>query len=178
MDIQCKISQILGSSSNNSPKDAWELLLTSTRFFDVGRWLGWNYFAKKAKTSEKSENISKAKIVLMFSQNSELDCVDSFCIRKVDLLFCKIISKSRNPRIWCNFQFAKMNCIKVDLLFCEIISKPRNPRIWCNFQFAKMNCNNIECFNKVPQWPPNSWPQWPPRSFEAVWINHKPFYTN
>ena len=99
---------------------------------------GRNYFAKKAKTSEKSENISKAKIVLMFSQNSELDCVDSFCFRKVDLLFC------------------------------EIISKPRNPRIWCNFQFAKMNCNNIECFNKVPQWPPNSWP---PRSLEAVWIN-------
>ena len=60
---------------------------------------GWNYFAKKAKTSEKSENISKAKIVLMFSQNSELDCVDSFCFRKVDLLFCEIISKLRNPRI-------------------------------------------------------------------------------
>ena len=60
---------------------------------------GWNYFAKKAKTSEKSENISKAKIVLMFSQNSELDCVDSFCFRKVDLLFCEIISKPRNPRI-------------------------------------------------------------------------------
>ena len=82
---------------------------------------GWNYFAKKAKTSEKSENISKAKIVLKFSQNSELDCVDSFCFRKVDLLFCEIISKPRNPRIWCNFQFAKMNCIKVDLLFCENI---------------------------------------------------------
>ena len=60
---------------------------------------GWNYFAKKAKTSEKSENISKAKIVLMFSQNSELDCVDSFCFCKVDLLFCEIISKPRNPRI-------------------------------------------------------------------------------
>ena len=60
---------------------------------------GWNYFAKKAKTSEKSENISKAKIVLMFSQNSELDYVDSFCFRKVDLLFCEIISKPRNPRI-------------------------------------------------------------------------------
>ena len=101
----------------------------------------------------------------MFSQNSELDCVDSFCIRKVDLLFCKIISKSRNPRIWCNFQFAKMNCIKVDLLFCEIISRPRNPKIWCNFQVAKMNCNikNIGYFNKVPLWPP--------RSFDAVWIN-------
>ena len=61
--------------------------------------LGWNYFAKKAKTSEKSENISKAKIVLMFSQNSELDCVDPFCFRKVDLLFFEIISKPRNPRL-------------------------------------------------------------------------------
>ena len=55
------------------------------KYKDVERE-GWNYFAKKAKTSEKSENISKAKIVLMFSQNSEFDCVEPFHFRKKDLL--------------------------------------------------------------------------------------------
>ena len=35
-----------------------------------------------------------------FSQNSEFDCiVESFRFRKVDLLFCEIISKPRNLRI-------------------------------------------------------------------------------
>ena len=59
--------------------------------------MGWNYFAKKAKTSEKSENISKAKIVLMFSQNSEYDCVEPFHFRKKDLLLCENTTEDLKP---------------------------------------------------------------------------------
>ena len=75
--------------------------------------MGWNYFAKKAKTSEKSENISKAKIVLMFSQNSEYDCVEPFHFRKKDLLLCENTTEDLGILIFaishknCKLQFAK-----------------------------------------------------------------------
>ena len=38
---------------------------------------------------EKSKNISKAKIVLMFLQNGEFDCVEPFHFRKKESLFCE-----------------------------------------------------------------------------------------
>ena len=62
---------------------------------------------RKQRKKRKSENISKIGIfgnLDLISQNSEFDCVDSFWFRKVDLLFCEIISKPRNPRIWCNLR--------------------------------------------------------------------------
>ena len=62
---------------------------------------------RKQRKKRKSENISKIGIfgnLDLISQNSEFDCVDSFWFRKVDLLFCEIISKPGNPRIWCNLR--------------------------------------------------------------------------
>ena len=38
---------------------------------------------------EKSENISKAKIVLMFLQNGEFNCVEPFHFRKKESLRCE-----------------------------------------------------------------------------------------